>query len=38
MNNENRDCVDGAVMSAAVVDLNKCLLCNADEPKVELKF
>lgn len=37
-NKGNRDCFEGAVMSGAVVDLNKCLLCNTEEPKVEQKL
>lgn len=32
------DCVKRAVMLAADVDLNKCLLCNVDEPKVKQKL
>lgn len=38
MNKENRDCDDGDAMLAAVVDVNKCLLCNADKSKVEQKL
>lgn len=37
-NKENRDCFEGAAMSAAVVDQNKCLLCNIEEPKIEQKL